>query len=258
MNPLPARDTRRVVAYIRTSSAEQGRAFGPESQRRAIRDYADHEGLEIVAEHAEDVSGTLPLDDRPELQAALASVYAYGAGGLLVAERTRLAREEFAAHDAKRTFAAAGARVIYADGTNGDDDSSLLLDGIGHAVAAYERRRIVARLRAGREVKASQHPGARAQGGKLPHGYRRGKGGTVEVDPDQAAEVRRVFEFVREGKSIRKTSEIMSAETGRTWRPTTVARIVTRDVYKLRDPGRIVDPRLWNATRDALVSRRKR
>jgi hypothetical protein len=76
MNPLPARDPRRVVAYIRTSSAEQGRAFGPESQRRAIKAYADREGLQIVAEHTEDISGTLPLDDRPELEAALASVYA--------------------------------------------------------------------------------------------------------------------------------------------------------------------------------------
>src|SRR5436190_18542543 len=65
MNPLPARDPRRVVTYIRTSSAEQGKAFGPESQRRAIKAYADHEGLEIVAEHTEDASGTLPLDDRP-------------------------------------------------------------------------------------------------------------------------------------------------------------------------------------------------
>lgn len=258
MNPLPARDPHRVVAYVRVSSAEQGRAFEPESQRRAIKAYADREGLEIVAEHTEDISGTLPLDDRPGLQAALASVYAQGASGLLVAERTRLARDEFAAHDAKRTFAAAGARVLYADGSNGDDDAALLLDGVGHAVAAYERRRIVARLRAGREVKASHHPAARSQGGKLPHGYRRGKGGMVEIDPEEAAEVRRAFELVRDGKSIRATAEIMSLETGRTWRPTTVARVVTREMYKLREPSRIIDPRHWNAAQSALASRRKR
>lgn len=258
MNPLPARDPRRVVVYIRTSSAEQGKAYGPESQRRAISAYAYREGLEMVAEHSEDISGTLPLDDRPGLQSALASVYAHGAGGLLVAERTRLAREEFAAHDAKRTFGAAGARVIYADGSNGDDDAALLLDGVGHAVAAYERRRIVARLRAGREVKAAQHPSARSQGGKLPHGYRRRKGGMVEIDPEEAAEVRRAFELVRDGKSIRKAAEIMSGETRRAWRPTTVARIVNREIYKLREPGRIIDPRLWNATQAALAARRKR
>jgi hypothetical protein len=80
----------------------------------------------------------------------------------------------------------------------------------------------------------------------------------VEIDPEQAAEVRRAFELVRDGKSIRATAEIMSVETGRVWRPTTVARIVSREVYKLREPGRIIDPRLWNATRDALVARRRR
>ena len=80
----------------------------------------------------------------------------------------------------------------------------------------------------------------------------------MEIEPHQASEVRRAFELVRDGKSIRKTAEIMTIDTGRDWRPTTIARIVTRDVYKLREPGRIIDPRLWNATQAALVSRRKR
>jgi hypothetical protein len=80
----------------------------------------------------------------------------------------------------------------------------------------------------------------------------------VEIEPEAAAEVRRVFDLVRAGQSIRKAAEIMSAETGRQWRPTVIDRIVKRETYKLSEPGRIIDPRQWNATQAALASRRRR
>jgi len=256
MNPLPATDARRVVVYRRVSSAEQGKAYGPEAQSRAIKAHAEREGLDVVADFFEDVSGTTPLDGRPGLKDALAAVYRYGAGGLLVANRDRLARDEYAAHDAIRSFRAAGARILYADGSNGEDDSALLLDGIHHVIAAHDRRRIVARLKAGRDAKAARHPEGRAQGGRLPHGYRRTREG-VEVEPVAAAEVRRIFELVRSGSTLRATAETMSAETGRSWKPTVVERIVKRETYKLASPGRIIDPRLWNSAQVALAGRRR-
>jgi DNA invertase Pin-like site-specific DNA recombinase len=257
LNPLPESDPRRVIAYVRTSSAEQGKAYGPDAQRAAIRAFAKREGLTVAAEFHEDISGTVPADERPGLQDALAAAYQHGAGAILVAERSRLAREEYVAYDALRSLKLAGLAVLYADGTNGGDE---LIDGIGHLMAAHDRRRIVARLKAGRDAKAARYgEAARSQGGKLPHGYRRTlRTGLVEIDPEAAAEVRRVFELVRDGHSIRRTAAVMSEETGRTWRPTVVDRIVRREVYKLGRPGRIVDPRLWNATQAALASRRKR
>lgn len=107
----------------------------------------------------------MPLDARQGLSDALAALYEHGAGALLVAERSRLARDEYVAHDAVRAFRSAGRDVLYADGSNGDDDSALLLDGIGHVIAAHERRRIVARLKVGRDAKAKAHPTARTTTG---------------------------------------------------------------------------------------------
>jgi DNA invertase Pin-like site-specific DNA recombinase len=234
------------------SSAEQGKAFGPDAQATAIRAYADRERLEIVADFLEDASGTLPLEERPQLAAALAATYQYGAGALLVARRDRLARDEYAAHDAIRAFKAAGVRVLYADGANGNDDSALLLDGIQHVIAAHERRAIVARLKAGRDAKAARYPGSRPQGGRVPFGYRRSRDGIqIEIDPEQATEVQRMYALARAGKSIRQ----IAAEVGR--QPTAVERILRREDYK-RGQSKIIDPRLWNATQAALASRRKR
>ena len=71
-------------------------------------------------------------------------------------EPTHWPAKEYAAHDALRTVAHAGIRILYADGSNGtgaSDPAAMLLDGIGHAVAAYDRRVIVARMATGRQSK---------------------------------------------------------------------------------------------------------
>ena len=255
MNPLPTLDSARCVLYRRVSSAEQERASGPERQRRACERYAIANGLVIVRDVFEDRSGTLPMADRPGLSEALTACLEHGAGVLLVEERTRLARDEFAAHDALRTFAHAGVRVLYADGSNGNgasDPAAMLLDGIGHAVAAYDRRVIVARMAAGRQAKAQRDPRSRAQGGKLPYGYRRSRSGGVEVDPEAAAQVRRAFDLVRAGATVRAAAR----ELG--WQPTMLARLIKREEYKAAGEWRIVDPRILNQAQLALRSRRRR
>ena len=255
MNPLPSLDRLRCVVYRRVSSSEQERALGPDRQRKACERYASANDLTIVGDVFEDRSGTLPMAERPGLSEALALCLEHGGGVLLVEERTRLARDEYAAHDALRTFTHAGVQVLYADGSNGNgasDPAAMLLDGIGHAVAAYDRRVIVARMAAGRQAKAQRKPRSRAQGGKLPYGYRRTRSGDVEVDPEAAAEVRRAFDLVRTGATVRAAA----AELG--WHPTTLARVVKRPEYKRAREWRIVDPRIWNDAQNALARRRKR
>ncbi len=255
VSPLPDIDPTRCVIYRRVSSAEQERASGPERQRKACERYATSNGLAIMTDVFEDVSGTLPMAERIGLPKALAACLEHGAGVLLVEERTRLARDEFAAHDALRTFAHAGIKVLYADGSNGNgtsDPAAMLLDGIGHAVAAYDRRVIVARMAAGRQAKAQRDPRSRGQGGKLPYGYRRSRSGGVEVDPEAAAEVRRAFELVRGGATVRAAA----SELG--WHPTMLARVIKRPEYKWAQEWRVVDPRIWNGAQEALRKRRKR
>jgi len=253
MNPLRELSSERCVIYRRVSSAEQERASGPERQRRGCEAFAQLHGLEVVADRFEDRSGALPMEERPELSAALTDCLEHGAGILLVEERTRLARDEFAAFDALRTFARAEVKVLYADGSNGaGDPAAQLIDTIGHGLAAYDRRVIVARMAAGRRAKAEREPRSRAQGGRLPHGYRRTRSGGVEVEADAAREVRRAFELVRDGYTVRDAASALG------WHPTMLARVLKRPEYKQAGNWRIVDPRVWNAAQDSLSRRRKR
>jgi DNA invertase Pin-like site-specific DNA recombinase len=258
VNPIPVPlDPALAVVLRRVSSAEQADGYGPEAQATDCRRFAKANGLKIVGDYFEDVRSTLPLDERASGRDALDAMLRLGAGTLLLAKRDRLARDTYIAGHAKRIVAMMGARILYAEGGNGEDDSALFMDDIQHAVAAQERRAIIARLRKGRDEKARLHPHSRAHGGKVPYGYVRTPTG-LAVDPEAAAHVRLCFDLVRGGASMRKAAAIMAAETGRPWTFTSVESIVKRDTYKLAAPGRIVDPRVWNAAEAALASRRRR
>jgi DNA invertase Pin-like site-specific DNA recombinase len=259
MTPLPATDPTLAVAYRRVSSADQAdHGYGLDDQASAIAAFVKREGLRLAGEFSDPgVSGIVPLDERPGLSAALDLVLKEGAGSLVVARHDRLARDTLQALLIERAFANAGARILYTDGGNGQSDSDRFTRTVLHAAAEQAKRDVVRRLKAGREAKLARHPGSRAQGGRVPYGYRRTATG-VEVDPAQAKHVRRIFDLIRSGSTIRATAERMTDETGRRWQPTVVERIVKREVYKLRSPGRIIDARVWNVAQGALAARARR
>jgi DNA invertase Pin-like site-specific DNA recombinase len=84
-----------AVAYIRVSSAQQGRSgLGIEAQRAAIARFAEAEGIEILAEHVEVETGkgSDALARRPQLAAALAAARKAKAP-VIVAKLDRLSRD---------------------------------------------------------------------------------------------------------------------------------------------------------------------
>jgi DNA invertase Pin-like site-specific DNA recombinase len=86
---------KQAVAYIRVSTAKQGRSgLGIEAQREAIARFAQVEGFEIVAEHVEVETGkgSDALDRRPQLAAALAEARRHRCA-VVVAKLDRLSRD---------------------------------------------------------------------------------------------------------------------------------------------------------------------
>ena len=80
----------KCVTYYRVSTGEQGRSgLGLEAQRRAVLDYLDGNGWEIVEEYTEIESGK--RNDRPELLKALTQCRLRRAT-LVIAKLDRLAR----------------------------------------------------------------------------------------------------------------------------------------------------------------------
>ncbi len=260
MNPLPALDPARVVVLCRVSSVEQrDKGYGLDAQRSDCLAFAKREGLRVVERFEGDERSTVALEDRRAGAAALDAMVQHGAGVLLLARRDRLARDPMIAGLAKRTVAMMGGRILYATEGNGDDDSSLFMDDIGHAAAAHERRMIVARLRRGREEKRQRNVRAYV-GGRPMFGYRANPHThELEIDPEAAAVVRDIFARVRRGQSVRKIAAALDEQgaCGRRWHLSAVARILKHDGYKLKHPGQIVAPKVYNAAQAVLAGRRK-
>lgn len=84
-------EQKKFVAYYRVSTQRQGRSgLGLEAQRKAVEDYLNGDGCEIVAEFTEIESGRNRA--RPELEKAVRASRLRGAK-LVVAKLDRLARD---------------------------------------------------------------------------------------------------------------------------------------------------------------------
>lgn len=178
-------DPLRAVAYLRVSTDRQD--LGPEAQRTAIEQWAAREGVTVVAWHFDQgVSGGAPIDKRPALLEALASLETERAGILVVAKRDRLARDTMNAILLEGLATKAAARIVSAagEGTDADDSdpAAFMLRRILDVFAEYERLVIKARTRAALRVKK-----ARGQAlGEVPYGYRRDAGMLVADAGEQA------------------------------------------------------------------------
>jgi DNA invertase Pin-like site-specific DNA recombinase len=85
----------KAVAYIRVSTAQQGRSgLGIEGQRDAIQQFAAAEGLELIEEfiEIETGKGADALDRRPQLAASLSAARRLGCP-VIVAKLDRLSRD---------------------------------------------------------------------------------------------------------------------------------------------------------------------
>lgn len=120
---------------------------------------------------------------------------------------------------------------IYANNPN-----EVLMNGMFELLDTYERLEIAMKLKRGRKKKAE---GGGYSGGGAPYGYRAVRGSKVlEVVPDEAQGVRRVFELVWEypGISLRKivaqlVKEGFKGRNGKDIGPMMVKRILDRENF---------------------------
>ncbi len=126
-----------AVGYIRVSTEEQ--TLGPEAQRVALARWAEARKIQLVAVHEDrGVSGAAPLDRRPGLLAALASLESHSAAFLVAAKRDRLARDVIIAAQLERLVERQGARLVSADGAGeGDSPEAVLMRRLVDAIASY-------------------------------------------------------------------------------------------------------------------------
>ena len=225
--PLP-----KAVSYMRCSGLGQVGGDTWDRQKAAITKYATAHGMQLVDEFRDaGVSGTKDLENRPGLAALLDRVESNGVRIVLVENATRLARDLMVSEVILKQLAEAGCAVIAADsGTDltgdTDDPTRRLIRQVLGAVAEFDRRVTVLKLRAARDRK-SMRKGRRVEGRK-PFGSR----------PSEVAAIFRIRELHRKPHGRDRMSlqaicdqlnlEGVTSRTGKRWTKQTLHKIIQR------------------------------
>ena len=198
-----------AVAYLRASKDEQ--RLSPEAQRAAIEAWALSQGVEVAAWHVDQgVCSVTPVQGRPALLAALASVREHGAGVLVVAKRDRIARKPALTDAIEQAALACGARILSADGaSNATGLQGVMLRGMSDLFAQVEREMIRERTKAA--LAAKSRKGERV--GAVPFGFAVAADGVhlVPVESEQAT-IARARALRASGLTLRGVAAQLAAQ----------------------------------------------
>ena len=197
-----------AVAYLRTSSATNvgDDKDSDKRQRAAIEHYAKANGFQIVDTfYDEAVSGTDPVDQRPQFAHMLSRVVTNGAKTILIESPDRFARDlavQLAGHDQLK---AGGIMLIAAtapDFFTEDTPTAVLVRQVLGAIAEFDRATTVAKLAAARRRK-------REATGKCE-----GRKSLAELHPEVVKIARKMRRKTKAGRASLRTISAALAEAG--------------------------------------------
>src|SRR4051812_7429607 len=171
-----------AVSYLRVSGKGQVDGDGFPRQRAAIANVCKAAKYDLVEEFRDEgVSGTKDLESRPGLAALLDRIESNGVKVVIVERADRLARDLMVSEVIIDQLTKAGAKVLTADGADlssaEDDPTRTLIRQVLSAVAQFDKRVTVLKLRAARE--RLRRKGRRVEGRK-PYGFRPDEKATID------------------------------------------------------------------------------
>lgn len=216
-----------IYGYSRVSTSTQvEHGYGLDTQRNAIEKYCLDNGLALeciftdagISGALEDGADETALHKRAGLLDLLAAI---GEGDkVIVMNTSRLWRSQAAQAIIKREFLKKGAEVVSIEqprfSLQAQDPNDRLINGIMSLLDEWERMTISLKLAKGRATKAARGD---KPCGNCPYGYRHAMDKkSVEIEPAEAATVKRIFSMAQSGHSLQKIADTLNAEGIKTQR----------------------------------------
>lgn len=173
-----AREMKKAVAYLRTSSAANVGADKDSDKRQlaAINGYAKAAGYEIVGQYYDAaVSGADAVTDRPGFKEMLERVTTNGAKTIIVESPDRFARDlivQLTGHDLLKSLGIALVPASAPDFFMADTPTANLVRQVLGAIAEFEKASLVAKMASGRRRK------------RIANGKCEGRKSHAEIRPD--------------------------------------------------------------------------
>lgn len=231
----------RVVGLFRVSTEKQEEhGTSLDGQEAAYHAMAEREGWTTVATFRGCESATQAASERRVLQQVLACVRDEDVDAVWVCEQSRLTRgDELDVALLRRELEERGVKVII-NGTVRDLSSidEGFMFGIQTLVDRTESKRIKERMNRGKRQRAKQ---GKKTGGPAPYGYvnppyGHAQRGTLQVVPEEAVVVRKIFKMAADGLSDYRIADrlnqmgVPSSRGGRWWK-SAVTRILDCPAY---------------------------
>jgi site-specific DNA recombinase len=227
----------RVSIYCRVSSAGQEENSSLETQEQRCRDYAADQGW-IVTNVFREVHTGSELFERQQLSRLRETVRAKECDVVLAHALDRISRSQAHLGFLLSEWDHLGARLALVTEDLADTPEGRLLQSVRRFVAEMERLKI--RERSQRGVQARVESGKPIPGQKAPYGYswRDAKRSGYILNPNEQPIVRRIYESILQGKTLRATAQALTLEriptpTGRAkrWEVTTLHTILKNPIY---------------------------
>ena len=234
-DPIP------VALYARVSSDRQDVDLSVAAQLRALHDYAGKNGYVVAREYVDEAeSGRIA--NRPQFRRMLDEAGKPEAPfqEILVWKFSRFTRKREHAVAFKSMLRRRGIRVVSITEHSDDTPTGKLMEAIIESVDEFYSENLAEEVRRGMREAASRGFWVSS---RSPYGYNRvmvqdgaKKRPILEVNDAEAAVVRRMFQMADSGKTlldITKTlnNEGISSPTGKSWRKTTLYKLLTNEVY---------------------------
>lgn len=194
----------KAFAYARYSTDSQ-REESIVAQLRAIHEYADRHGIEIIREYSDEAESAR-TDDRPQFRKMFADIPGSGIDTMLVHKQDRFSRSRQDSAIYKGMLARAGVRLILVDQPLDDSPESVIMEAMLEGMAEYYSRNLARETMKGLKENAYQ---CKHTGGVPPLGYALTKEKTYVTEPSEAEIVQRIFAMYAAGHSYDEIIETM-------------------------------------------------
>jgi site-specific DNA recombinase len=240
--PPDSLPTVRVAIYARVSSEEQREGQTIDSQIAELERFARAQGWTVAGVYKDEGWSGAVLA-RPELDRLRDDATKKLFDVVLLNDVDRLARDVSHLGVIKRDLERRGIQVRFKKLPGEQSPTANLMVNILGSFAEFEREMIIDRTRRGRRHKVEVRQ--LFLGSLAPYGYRyvtkdqsAGRDGYLEIEPEQAAVVRQMFQWVdQEGLSARQVMKrlnelrIRPRKGGELWAKSSVLRILRCETY---------------------------
>lgn len=253
---------KKAVIYARYSSERQTEQ-SIEGQLRTCYEFAEHEGITVTGEYIDRaISGT--TDHRPQFQRLIADAKNLGIDYVIVYKLDRFARNRYDSAIYKAKLKQYGIRLLSAMEKITDSPEGIIMEGLLEAMNEYYSAELSQKIRRGMRENVIK---GKTTGGNVALGYCIGADKRLEVVPEQAAIVRKIFEMYAAGGTFVEiitylNSSGLKTSRGNAFNKNSISRILTNERYigryvvkgveEAAKCPRIVDDELFNTVQRKL------